>query len=76
MDRNVLISKIHTLVIKTFKNTKIGYCWIDAKFGSLLWEDMTDMQLKEIVLCIASKRDLKECPIHLRIHSSKRNRVK
>lgn len=68
-------NKIHKLVKEIWTWDKRGYCWIDAKFGSLVWEVMPENTMKDIVECLKSKKEIRNCPVHNRIHGRSKGMV-
>lgn len=50
--------------------TSKGFNWVAAKFGNK-HNDGPDEVLRTIVLCLTSKKEQSECPIHGRIHDAK-----
>lgn len=71
-----LSDQIHKLILKTFKTSKAGYCWVVAHFNGLAPHNAPlDIQ-QQMFDCLTSKKNQTECPVHFRIHAKPKKRKK
>lgn len=69
---SIVPSDVHELMIDIWGNKlKRGYGWIGAKFPNIKLDTLPESELKDIYDCLWSKKNLKECRIHKRIHDTK-----